>query len=64
MANEFWVDIDGKRQKATGEILEQILEDQRLVEQKEAERSANLQKRAALLDRLGMTEDEAKLLLS
>lgn len=67
MAEEIWVGIDGKRVKLEGEALEQFI----------AERDANLQaeaaakaleaekqaKRKAILDRLGLTEDEAKVLL-
>ena len=63
-----WINIDGERQIATGAALEQILLD---IAEAEARTKANeLAKaekeaaKAALLERLGITAEEAALLLA
>jgi hypothetical protein len=65
---KIYITEDGERKEATGEVLQQILDTQaefenmRLV--KEAEELAKAEAKAALLERLGITADEAKLLLA
>lgn len=63
----YWINIDGERQIATGAALEQILLDIAEAEAKaKAEEAANAEKaaaKAALLERLGITAEEAALLL-
>jgi hypothetical protein len=65
---KLFITEDGERIEATGEVLQQILDTQaefenmRLV--KEAEELAKAEAKAALLERLGITADEAKLLLA
>jgi hypothetical protein len=67
MTEKIYVDINGERIEATGEILEQLLSqrkqyaDDQIVKTAEAE--VKSQAKAKLLERLGITEDEAKLLL-
>jgi hypothetical protein len=64
----YWTNTNGERHVATGAELEEILA---LIAESEAkikaEEIANAEKaaaKAALLERLGITEDEAKLLLA
>ena len=68
MMHKIYIAIDDEKVEATGEVLEQILLDKEHAEQLEiteaAEAEAKAQSKAALLERLGITEDEAKLLLS
>ena len=65
---KIYITEDGNRIEATGEVLTQILETQAAMQAKQAEESAVAKARAtakaALLDRLGITADEAALLLS
>lgn len=62
--SKIYVAIDDEKIEATGKVLEQILADQKAEEQAKAEMEQTKQARAALLKRLNITEDEAKLLLS
>jgi len=50
--------------EATGDELANILEIRKEAEEAQLKKEANETARAALLDRLGITEDEAKLLLA
>ena len=64
---KIYVTVDNKRIEATGEILESIIDFQ-TSEKNRLEESVKLAneakaKREALLERLGITEEEAKLLL-
>ena len=65
---KIYVGIDNERIEATGEVLAQILADKEIYNQQKLEKEAEAQAKdvakAALLDRLGITEDEAKLLLA
>ena len=65
---KIYITEDGNRIEATGEVLTQILETQAAMQAKQAEEAAAAEARAtakaALLDRLGITADEAALLLS
>ena len=63
MSDVFYVDIDGVRQEAEGEVLNQILEDKKLAEEKQAEAEAKETQKLAIADRLGLTIDELKILL-
>ena len=60
--------VDNEHIEAKGEVLKQILLDRENFEKREiakaAEAEAKATAKAALLDRLGITADEAKLLLS
>ena len=64
----YWININGERQIATGAALEQILLDIAEAEAKvKADAIAKAEKeaaKAALLDRLGITAEEAALLLA
>ena len=64
MSDVFYVDIDGVRQEAEGEVLDLILEDKKLAETKQAEADAKATAKTVLLDKLGITAEEAALLLS
>ena len=68
MTEEIWVGIDGERIKLEGEALEQFIAERDAYLEAEAKAKAEIaQKQAqrkAILERLGLTEDEAKLLLS
>jgi hypothetical protein len=64
MSDVFYVDIDGIRQEAEGEVLDLILEDKKLAETKQAEADAKATAKTVLLDKLGITAEEAALLLS
>ena len=62
--DKIYVQVNGQKIEATGEILADILE---LQEQVKADRAAEAKAaldKAALLAKLGITADEAKLLLS
>lgn len=65
---KLFVTIDGERIEATGEMLEYILatqaEMQAIKDAEAAKELADAEAKAALLARLGITADEAKLLLS
>ena len=63
MSDVFYVDIDGVRQEAEGDVLNQILEDKKLAETKQAEAEAKEAQKLAIADRLGLTIDELKILL-
>ena len=66
--DEIWIGEDDERRQLEGAELEAFLADREVirleVEKREAEAKANADAKAALLDRLGITEAEAKLLLA
>ena len=69
MSNQkIFIGIDNERIELTGAEKEAFLADRKATAdnqaQIEAEKIANAAAKSALLDRLGITEDEAKLLLS
>jgi hypothetical protein len=68
MANNLTALIDGEIVKLEGEALDELLAAQASatakLEADKAEAEAKATAKAALLDRLGITADEAKLLLS
>jgi len=68
MAEKIYVSLNNERIEATGDLLAEILEAQaeskRLTAEREAKEKTKAEARALLFDRLGITEDEAKLLLS
>jgi hypothetical protein len=65
---KIYIGIDDERVEATGQELQDILDYRAKKklnkEALEAEAEAKAEAKAALLERLGLTEDEAKLLLS
>ena len=65
---KIYVGIDNEKVEATGEVLEQILKDREELEQKSAliaqQEADALAAKTALLERLGITAEEAKLLVS
>ena len=65
---KIYIGIDNERIEATGQELQDILDyrasKQLLKEQLEAEAEAKATQRQAILDRLGLTSEEANLLLS
>ena len=65
---KIYVGIDNEKVEATGEVLEQILKDREELEQKRAliaqQEADALAAKTALLERLGITAEEAKLLVS
>ena len=65
---KIYVGIDNERVEATGKVLEQILLDRKKFEQQEADKKAEAEAKAtakaALLERLGITQAEANLLLN
>jgi hypothetical protein len=65
--SKIFVNVDGINIEATGEVLQDILDFQAKCklekEGKEAEAKTKATQRQAILDRLGLTEDEARLLL-
>jgi len=65
---EIWVSNEEGKRKLEGSELEAFFADREAVNQeiaqREAEAQAKADAKAALLDRLGITEEEAKLLLS
>jgi carboxylesterase type B len=68
MTDKIYVQIDDKKIELTGEALEAFLADRAIIESTraiaEAEKAKAEIAKAALLERLGITADEAKLLLS
>lgn len=68
MTEKIYVNVNGENIEATGELLEQLLSqrkqyaDDQIVKTAEAESKASA--KSALLAKLGMTQDEANLLLS
>jgi hypothetical protein len=66
--SKIFIGVDNERIEATGEVLAQILADAEIYNQQKLEKETEAQAKeiakAALLDRLGITEDEAKLLLA
>jgi len=67
MSEKIYIGIDNERIEATGEVLDQILKDRVEVAESmasmESEKAAKATAKAALLERLGITADEAALLL-
>ncbi len=67
MTEKIFIGIDDKRIEATGDVLEKILKDradyEKALQVAEAEKSAKAEAKAALLERLGITAEEAVLLL-
>ena len=65
---KIYIQIDDEKIEATGEILKEILDRREkaklLKESQAAEAQAKAQAKAELLERLGITADEAKLLLA
>jgi len=65
---KIFINVDGVDIEAKGEVLQEILDYQAKckaeADAKLAEAEAKATAKAALLDRLGITEDEARLLLS
>jgi hypothetical protein len=63
----YWTNTNGERHIATGdelkEILDAIAESEAKIKAEEIERAEKAAAKAAILERLGITEDEAKLLL-
>jgi type II secretory pathway component PulK len=68
MMTKIYVNINGVETEAKGELLQSILDFQAQAEldrqAQEAEREAKAIAKAALLERLGLTEAEAALLIS
>ena len=64
----YWTNTNGERHIATGTDLDEILalnaESEARIEAQEIERAEKAATKAAVLDRLGITADEAALLLS
>lgn len=65
--DEIWIGEDGERRQLEGAELEAFLADREAIrletEKRDAEVKAKADAKAALLDRLGITADEAALLL-
>jgi len=61
---EFYTTEDGVRRESTKKEIAEILKLRQETEDREADKIAKETAKAALLQRLGITEDEAKLLLS
>jgi tRNA threonylcarbamoyladenosine modification (KEOPS) complex Cgi121 subunit len=63
----YWTNTNGERHIATGdelkEILDAIAESEARIKAEEIERAEKVAAKAAILERLNITEDEAKLLL-
>jgi len=68
MANNLMALVDGETVKLEGEALEQLLAGQKSATDKlnaeKTEAEAKATQKAALLERLGISEDEARLLLA
>ena len=62
MTEEFYTTEDGVRREATDAEIQTILEIRERKVQAEADKLAKAAAKADLLNRLGITEDEAKLL--
>jgi hypothetical protein len=58
------IQIDDEVRDATADEIAEIEAREAEIETKQAEAEARATQKAALLDRLGITEDEAKLLLA
>jgi len=70
MSDKLYVTIDGKRQEAKGEVLEQILKDQaefaeqaRLIEAEQTKKDADRESAMGKLKKLGLTDDEIAALV-
>ena len=61
---KLYVQINGERMEATGEALEEILELKAKRETEEIARLKAASDKMAILAKIGLTADEAKLLLS
>jgi len=61
---KIYITEDGKRVEATGEALQAILDTQAEAEAMRIAKEAKAEAKAALLQRLGITAEEAVLLLS
>jgi regulator of protease activity HflC (stomatin/prohibitin superfamily) len=71
MSDKIYVNINGKRQEAKGEVLEQILKDQadyeaqqRLIEAETTAKAQAKESAMAKLRKLGLTDDEIAGLIS
>ena len=68
MSEKIMISLNGEDIEATGELLEELLRNQAVIKAEADERQAKADKaeadKAALLAKLGITADEAKLLLS
>lgn len=68
MTEKIYAGIDNERFEATDELLQEILtfqiEHKAEMDAKKAEAQAKAEAKAALLAQLGITEEQAKLLLS
>ena len=65
MTNDYFIQIDGEKIKAEGQVLEQLLIDQAEFAKQEAEKQALAAKKAAAeakLAALGITSDDLKAL--
>ena len=63
MENKIYVGINNERVEATGELLVQVLQSQAIAQELTEKREAKATQRQALLARLGLTEEEARILL-
>lgn len=67
MTDKIYIQIDDEKIELTGKALEAFLADRAIIEstraQAEEAEAQRVAARIALLNRLGMTEEEAKLLL-
>jgi hypothetical protein len=70
MTEKIYVNINGKREEAKGEVLEQILKDQtesaereRLIEAEQAKKDADRESAMVKLKKLGLTDDEIAALV-
>lgn len=64
MADKIFIGIDDERIEATGEVLAQILKDREQGRiEAEAKEAARAQKQT-ILERLGLTEDELRIVLA
>jgi hypothetical protein len=63
----YWTNTNGERHIATGddlkEILDAIAESETRIKAEEQKKTAAIATRQAVLDRLGLTEEEAQLIL-
>jgi hypothetical protein len=59
-----YVNEDGVNRKATVEEIVQIKKDEAEWEQRQAEQVVKAEQKAAILERLGLTEDELRVVLS
>jgi hypothetical protein len=60
---EFYTTEDGVRRESTAEEIAEIVKLREETEEREADKISREVAKTALLERLGITEDEAKLLL-